>query len=391
MKKKRIETIDRIAAAYLRGQGDTQDRIHEILGISQSSVARALDETKGIYWQEECRFLTERFEEDQPEGLSMRDVHQRVGRFRLAAKLAAHCGLAEEDMPEIRVFPCGLPGKVVWDERVTNLGRAAAGVVNQLLLNGGICGLTWGRHVQSVVAGVEKISAPSSSGQPELRVLPLCGDSTLRPIPSDQSSAVLAMRLDQAMNGKGHVTPSLASVPAFIPKNFSKQEVAAVRKLINLNPDYVEIFGKAGAKRVKGTPLIHDVSMILTGVGPAVRRGGKSGHFFKAAGVDLDRLSRLVIGDISAYFIERPDLKPHEKEQVKKINSLWTGLHREDLQRCSDAARSSNGERPGVVIAAAGEDRAEVMVEIARQRLSQLWLIDNTLEARVIELVSGSE
>jgi hypothetical protein len=45
--------------------------------------------------------------------------------------------------------------------------------------------------------------------------------------------------------------------------------------------------------------------MILTGVGPAVRRGEKSGQMLKAAGLKLDELSRLIIGDISAFFIEK--------------------------------------------------------------------------------------
>jgi hypothetical protein len=196
------------------------------------------------------------------------------------------------------------------------------------------------------------------------------------------------MRLDKAMNGEGQTTPSLASVPAFIPKNFNKQEVAAIRKLINLNPDYVRIFGKAGATRLQGTPLIESVSMILTGVGPAVRQGLGSGQFYKAAGVDLDRLSKLIVGDISAYFIERQGLTPGERREVQKINDRWTGLHREDLQRCADAARSGDESRPGVCIGAAGGDRAGVMVEIARLKLSNLWLIDNTLEARLIEIVS---
>ena len=102
--------------------------------------------------------------------------------------------------------------------------------------------------------------------------------------------------------------------------------------------------------------------MILTGVGPAVRRGEKSGQMLKAAGLKLDELSRLIIGDISAFFIEKRGLSADKKKRVQLINSCWTGLHRADLERCSQAARQSGGQRPGVVIAAAEGSQADRII-----------------------------
>ncbi len=319
----------------------------------------------------------------------MQLIHQRVGRSKLAAELAAYCGIEPAEAPEIRVFPCG-DDEASWNERVGSLGEQAAGFLRELLIRSELCGVTWGRHVASAVAGLEALAIPAPWRDPPGRVIPLCGDSTLRPLPSHQGSASLAARLNRIVNG-AHETVSLAAVPAFIPMDFSEEKVKVVQELIDRFPAYVEIFGphKKRSRSNPLKPLLDQVSMILTGVGPAVRQSKQAGEYYKAAGLDLERLSRMIIGDVSAYFIAKPILKLAEREEVKQINRRFTGLHGNDLVRCAKAARASGGALPGVVIVAAGEDRAEILVEIARLKLSNVWIIDNTLERKLSEIIDA--
>jgi DNA-binding transcriptional regulator LsrR (DeoR family) len=294
-------------------------------------------------------------------------------------------------------------------ERMAEFGKRAAPFVRELVDKCSTCGLTWGStlwHVVNSIASSAKDSADHRKGWADRRIefIPLAGEPLGRD-PTSFSSSSLAAVLGRSANGDEYHARSLGMVPAFIPERrgsepreaqsteFTATELQGVWKLIELVPSYGEIFGRRRerqgkeGKRTRQRPIAYNLDMILTSVGPANQVLGFGGGKLCSKST-LDRLQRLVIGDMGGVCFSRPDLTAKEQRELEVISARWTGLKRDHLDACA-AAAAADSSRPGVVVVSGGLARAQFIYDAVKLASLNYLIIDDTLAAALSRLLGG--
>ena len=76
-------------------------------------------------------------------------------------------------------------------------------------------------------------------------------------------------------------------------------------------------------------------------------------------------------------------MEPAERDKFSSASDRWLGLTRHHLEEC---ARRAN---PGVVVAACGEKKSEILVRVLESGLASILLIDDSLAEAVLEKLSG--
>jgi DNA-binding transcriptional regulator LsrR (DeoR family) len=203
------------------------------------------------------------------------------------------------------------------------------------------------------------------------------------------SSSSLAAQLDETMNGGTAHARSLAAVPALIPEGFTPREVQVVHKLIGQVTAYREIFQQREMDEGYQAPWIDQLDTVLTGIGSAATSLRYSDDaLIKTGGIDRDRLSRLVIGDISGILFARPDLSRSQRAELERIETRWTGIREHQMQRC--AAQAFHQGTPGVIVMAVGADRAESVCESVKRGLVNALVIDGALADALLQRLTSA-
>jgi DNA-binding transcriptional regulator LsrR (DeoR family) len=98
-------------------------------------------------------------------------------------------------------------------------------------------------------------------------------------------------------------------------------------------------------------------------------------------------LQKLVVGDLGGILFPRPDLDARGREEVARLNAMWTGAKLRHVERIArDAARST---RPGVIVVAMGaEDRAAILAEVIRYGLVNELIIDRSLSEALVKALA---
>lgn len=382
MNRKTTE-IEKLAAAYLAGQGQKQSDIARALGISQTVVSRMLAETKGKFWREDVQFLRDAVDE-----ATLQTVLQRVGKNKLASALSAVVRERFGDYrrgPVLRVFSGGDRDASDRD-RMAEFSRRAAAYVRELLMRCRNCGVTWGSMLWHLTNSLSALQAGPWAANP-IDFVPLSGEP-LGNNPTSFSSSSLAFNLGRAANGDDYHGRSVAMVPAFIPEGFTAAELRGVWRLIGLVPSYYEIFGPRGPSRHrKAKPLAANLNMILTSVGPANKvLGFGAGRLFETGNVTIERLQQLVIGDMGGVCFPRPNLTAEEGRELASVEARWTGLRREHLAACA-AAAEADPAKPGVVVVSGGAARAPFIWEVVRLGAINHLIIDDVLASELERII----
>ncbi len=370
MNRKTTE-IEKLAAAYLAGAGKKQTEIARILGVSQAVVSRMLNETRGKYWREHVEFLQENVD-----AATLQTLQQRVGKNKLAEGLRYLASQGSGPVrrgPELRVFSGGGEGG-----SPAEFTRHAAPSVRELLIRCRICGVTWGNMLWNLTNSIRAANTPAPWTEHPIDFVPLSGEP-LGNTPTTFSSSSLASDLGRAANGDQYHARSLAMVPAFIPEDFTRSELRAVRKLIGLVESHSEIFGSDDPSLPEKKILAENLDMILTSVAPAsqVLGFGKS-RLLEGRKVTIERLGSLVIGDMGGVCFPRNDLTAELKRELSSVEDRWTGLRRAHLEACASAAEA-DPSKPGVVVVSAGANRAPFIYEAVRLGMINHLYIDEAL------------
>jgi DNA-binding transcriptional regulator LsrR (DeoR family) len=370
--------IEKLAAAYLAGQGKNQSDIAAVLGISQASVSRMLRDTKDKYWRERFEFIR-----DDVDDATLQTVLQRIGENKLADALCAtvrrRSGGSRRG-PILSVFSGG--GRTLKiEERMAEFARNAAPCVQRILVRAGTCGLTWGGMLWQLINALRSLQMRAPWTNKNIDCVPLTGEP-LGSTPTSFSSSSLATDLGRAANGDGYHARSIAMVPAFIPEGFTAAQLRGVWKLIGLVPSYKEIFGARGLSRGgKMQRISEHLDMILTSVGPANQVFGfGSSRLFETGRVSIERLQSLILGEMGGVCFPRPDLTAAEKRELRSVEVRWTGLNRATLEACSLGA-AADPAKPGVVVVCGGAPRAQFVYE-ALDVINHL-VIDEVLAAEL--------
>ncbi|MGA2909395.1 MAG: hypothetical protein ABSE36_16965 [Terracidiphilus sp.] len=384
--EKKADDVYVVAAAYLSGQGKTQEEIAIDLGISQALVSRLIRRAKEKQYLE-TRFVSEKVSD---EDLARAKARLRKGPLQ---QLLSQVGVLASGtpMPTFHVYPCRSRNRseATWRHRIQMFSSDCADDLVKVLASASVIGVAWGEMVASAVDAMQRKQADGhESPHPGKTIIPLLGEPLGRNI-SQHSSSVLASKLAETLNPKTEPgsTLSLAPVPALIPADMTKAEIGTIRKLIRRITAYREIYGaeeRESDGEEKPVPWIDRVDAILTSISTEERPlGFDDDRLIRAAGIRRERLNDLVIGDLCGIVIPRPNLDSQSKSEIENIMARWTGARVEHLEAC--ATRAQKGA-PGVIVLAIGANKASVVHEGLRRGLIQHLFMDEDLADRLGEI-----
>lgn len=365
------------AAAYLYSQGNDQQRIKAVLGVSQGEVSRLLGLARRAGWlQTRCEL---------PAG-AIAEIERLVfaGRNELRDRLDREARRHGAAPPRaLRVVHSGgeATDPAGWDARLERFGQGAAARLLELLPGMRLAGVAWGKTIARMVAGLRQLCpTPPKLAEP-LQFIPLAGEPLTYPDP-ETSSSTLAHRLNEVLNGGGATFQSLTAVPAFIPAKFSRKSLHAIRQFVAEIAGYRDIFEKVDRHGRPQQPLVERIDTIITGVGTvsAEASGRLLEDRISAERITREQLRARVIGDIGGVFVPRSA----HAQAVRGINERWTGVKLEHFARCA-AAAARTADRAGVVVLAIGRAKALIVIECIRRGLVTELVIDHDLAQALIE------
>jgi DNA-binding transcriptional regulator LsrR (DeoR family) len=372
------------AVAFERSCGKYQEGIAGALGISQPEVSRLLAKAKETGWLGSPSFTPV-----NP------DIWQQAQeRFysttALCNELRRRFGRLGQRLHRVSLLHTGKDGRIE---------ASGVGIFNALLGEAESVGVTWGRTISYIVDVLRQRTAdmPTRQRKATVTFVPLCGEPLADGDPGSHSSSVLALRLTELFNGGSGAAsaPSIAGVPAFIPLKVGKLEaVPTIRHLISLVRGHARVFGTPdGANRDK-PPLVDNLDAILTSVGRVDpdRRGTFLTERIQLGDISEDQMMRSVAGDIGGMIIPNSNISAEDGRRIKDMNSNWTGVHLEHLQKCADAAHRAefSRKRPGVVLLALGEHRLTVVLRCIELGLVNELVIDKQLADSLQEYLRSS-
>jgi DNA-binding transcriptional regulator LsrR (DeoR family) len=372
-----------IAAAYLSSQGQSQADIAKSLLISQSAVSRLMKTEIAK------RCLT------TPDPVFTCPKDDQVLWEKAQSKFFPATELLDSLKPTCREGPSLLRQvRIIYGTTEDSFGPAVVPAVQEVIAGARIVGVTWGRTISGLLRTLQAHLAAPIKPEPPLTIFPLCGEPLKhRSDPLRFSSSNLAAQLDELINGqRNEVTPSLAGVPTFIPRqNFTKKETDTIRRFIRLGAGYSQVFGDGDNRGGgKSQALVERADTILTSVG--VVEGSRRGIFMKER-VELgdltdDQLVNWVVGDIGGVMIPRRGLVEAQEKAVDEMNSRWTGFSHDHLKKC--AARAvQHDEKPGVVVFAAGPQRVDMVLRIVEENLVSQLIVDRALGAELLARIAS--
>ena len=250
-------------------------------------------------------------------------------------------------------------------QRVKRFGRAAARRVVALLRTSNCTAVAWGRTVISVVEGIE---AARPKPHKKLRLLPSSGEPVGHVV-EDHSASAAVSRLAELLHCEDF--RSLRGVPLRIPKSMNGDS-NAIRKFVNRSRDYQRIFGSS-------KPEIESVDTILSGVGDA--DSSVNDPWFKETveAESVRNLQKIAVGNIGGIWLPRDKKNSKQQQLINDMNSRWLGIQKRHIERCAESASTV---KPGVIVIAAGLEKAAVI----RSTIDDVnhLLIDDTLATELV-------
>ena len=129
-------------------------------------------------------------------------------------------------------------------------------------------------------------------------------------------------------------------------------------------------------------PLIQRVDALFTTASSEGRIFGLSQGVFEGVAremlsLDPSVIDEIVVGDLCGALIPKTPLSHEAKEQIRQLQSIWTGLHREHIISLVKHAKKVN--KPGVVLIAFGEHKKAVVSRALELGWVNTLLIDLAL------------
>ena len=357
-------------AAYLRGQHNLpQEEIGRILGgISQPHVSRLLAHAEKLG----CLVTEVRFVADGIADERLQEIKRLIEPHRLSTALADMARREGLVVPRISVFSSGSEADSVeaLAARRRRFGKAAAGRLEELLSHTSSVGVAWGSTVAAITEGLDTLNS-SARNRRKVRFVPVCAELVGLATP-EYSSSRLATRLHQIVNCEGGNQLSLAGVPAYIPRRYTKKAAATIREFVAGSASYQQIFSKPQA-------LIDNLDGLITSIGSLnYTINSNTNELLEAAGIDDDTLRSLVIGDMGGVLIAKQDLSKADAKVVAELNAMWTGINIGHIENIALRA-AKNPRIPGNIVVAVGRQRAQVAFELIRRELVNELIVDRDL------------
>lgn len=277
--------------------------------------------------------------------------------------------------------PTKIDADVSWDDRLSRFaGRAAPTLLDRL---GGAhrTGVTFGASIGVCIEAVANAARGQVGRFNDLMVVPTSGEPLGGAKPMFASTD-LAEKLSETLRGSR--VPSLRGIPPVIPEEFAGHNQTVVFDLIRCLRSYKEIFGDGDTGG-----LVGELDTLVTSAGGfGERYHAFQSEFVSVPGFTRNRLAELAVGDIGGVLIPKDGIFTKAQEKMFSAwRRLWTGIRIEQLRRIS-AEAMTNG-RPGVILVAIGANKADIVqAVVCREKLVNHLIIDETLAARLQELLN---
>jgi hypothetical protein len=194
------------------------------------------------------------------------------------------------------------------------------------------------------------------------------------------SSSRLAKSITQRQGRPADEHPSLAKLLPIIGPHHGPQGTRALADFVEHAPGYITIYGPGG--------LAEQANCLVTSHGRKEQPWTMGeDHFVKAFGIKREELHPLIAAEIGSVLLPKPDLTPAQMQRFEQITGARLGLKLRHLE--SLAALAAGTPAPGVVLIAMGANKAASFLELVRRGLINIAIVDNSLEARLRELLNG--
>lgn len=363
-----------LEAAYLHTQGYSGNVGAGILGCSEPHFAMLLKEArqKGLV---STLLNEELYSEEVWKGIRiLASPHTKLEK-ELKTRAAGHT------LRGLRIYYSGQEGTKSedWSVRLEHhFCPQASRRVLDLLESANYVGIGWGHTVAALTAALEKYpngAARRSKNPNKVLFIPTCGEPLGPESRPERASSALVARLHALWGCKGKPL-SLAGVGSVIQEKFKGAERDTVRRYIADMRDYRLIFGPPA--EVGTAPLIQKVDCLISSVGSFAGDWQKyQDELIRVGGIDREELRELALGDIGGALIPQSGLSRSQKERLRSITESWTGITLEQCKRI--ASKADNSGKPGVIVLAIGKNKANVVLEIVKQRLVNELIIDHDL------------
>jgi DNA-binding transcriptional regulator LsrR (DeoR family) len=370
-----------IEAAYLYGHQRLQQAdIAKHFRCSQSQVSRMLKQASAKGWlKTEIRFVED--------GIPI-EIREKLHRLLEPEDLLKGLEKVAKDnkvgVPRLRVFDSGSEAtdREDYTLRLEKFSRVAARRIEDILRHATTIGITWGETLHYLINGLASVSPFPRQGFSSKVIAPLCGEVRSVGYPIDYSSTTLANHLQQVMNiDRDAEQLSLTGVPAFISRWFPESKKDVLKEYVQETASYRRIFEGDDA-------LAGRLDVILTSIGSAESSfaSKSNAEILKAGKIEVEDLERVLIGDLGGVLIPKPELESEDRDLVKELNEMWTGIKLQDLKRIAKVASTSDGG--GIVVVAIGKQKAAVLYETIRLGLVNEALIDQDLANKLRRIMA---
>jgi hypothetical protein len=224
--------------------------------------------------------------------------------------------------------------------------------------------------VAAAISGIKRLceTPPSRARGPLVCVATVGGLVGKERVRAEDNSSILASRLTEAINGNWQHLHMLHGVEGFVASYLgTNEEIEIVRKRINCFPNYQAIFGGPSEPGV-----IDQLDSILTSCGNAHHFNQFWTTELPRLGVSPEKLNSITHGNIGGVLLEREDLSTRDKALFDDIDRRWTGITRRHYEQCAQ-------RKPGVVLAAVGHNKADVVLKCVELNLLTELVIDEPL------------
>ncbi len=358
MSRKQLPARTLEKVSLLASKGKRQTDIAKKLAISEPTVHRLL----GLA----CKSKLLEFQPPQlnmSKGEQARLENEIYGRDALFAYLQNR---SDGVLKHLAVFDTHAGG-------VSELATAGAGyIVERVFSHAKVVALTWGHTIRELVAAIRDHVSGRRAGnlyEHRLKFVQACGDPQAAVGNPSLRSSNLVATLSEVINGEAHSTYTF-SMSASIPHFFKDEEVATIREFIRCIGGYSEIFDDR-----QRLAIAVDTLITSCGIG-RLNHDRWLTECAEVAGIPEQKLESLTVGNIGGYWLPRKGLNKTQEELLKKINESWNGIVLEDIKLIAR-------RRPGVILVAEQEHKAEIVVNLVKEKLVSVLLISDVLAAGI--------
>jgi DNA-binding transcriptional regulator LsrR (DeoR family) len=362
------------------GLQDLQERIAQMLGVTQGHVSKLLSRARKDGLLKVCAsFEDHLLTEEQREEVSRRTSSKTIELKEFLQSCTSKN--QKTTFAEVIVVECASDSEAA---RLHRFGTMAAHQVIQLLPKARLIGVAWGRTLRAVVDAMREQVINTARAKFDADFIPICGEPIAQH-PHGKSASVIAIELREILSKNLSLraedeSATLLGLPAIIP--IKGENAKTMQWHIRRLAGYRSIFIGSNNEHSRKPPLIQEVDCIITSVGH--KTWNLNDFWDPAMAPDSSDLEQYFYGNIAGIFIEKESLPARLRKKADELKEAWTGARLEHFHKC--AAKAVKADKVGVIALCVGKEKADILLEGIRRGLINTAIIDSELRDALLDL-----